>query len=156
LSTAPVGKAASADFQLVEGSKGKVIARVPPLSSATWAGGAFSPDNQLLAVALNLKQALPTGRPELCANAVMARLTPQDLKAAQERGKRLRREYKQLPKIMLCDPRTGKELARFGKVGVSVLAFSPDGRYLAASGHGQLFFDGDEDKEKKAQASAIR
>jgi len=97
----------------------------------------------LFAAALGLVPKGPGGRSG-CLNGIMA--DPQFQAQLRAGDQKNRRTYVQMDKIVLYDARTGKVLARFGKAPASVLAFSPDGRYLAA-GHdpGTTLGYGDDD-----------
>lgn len=136
------------DWKLADASQDKIIAPLPLARvSASMLSATFSPDQSQLALALGLESKVA---PLICGNMYMS---PQIQKAHDAIARASQAKYDKMEKIMLCDAKTGRELARFGKRGVSVLAFSPDGRYLAAAGAGQLF---PANKEEKAQASTIQ
>jgi hypothetical protein len=102
----------------------------PATSSSASAKDADTP--VLFAAALGLLPKRLGGRQGGCLNGLLADPRFQaELRASDQYS---RRTYAQMDKIGLYEARTGKVLARFGKVPVSLLAFSHDGRYLAA-GH---------------------
>jgi WD40 repeat protein len=114
-------------------------------------GVAYSPDGQLLAVANKLLDAA-TGQEQADITRVNAagdrlprisRLVSNITSVFSPDGRRLARAVSdsefQTTRIIVWDADTGKELSSVGGIGsFSHIAYSPDGRRLAAYGHGKV------------------